>query len=250
MGPTGRRGVPAAAADGAPGQAWHTAAQWRASLAQGQPAVWWRWSQFLPLWQRSWCCAWLLALAATAPPAQAAACPGPALRFVPLATGVWLVPAADGESDTINRGQVSNLVLVHQAPRWWALGSGPSPAFGRALACQLRRRLGGVVTDVISPWARPELVLGVGGLAGPAWAVGGPPPRGVHPPAPLPPAVLPRHWAHAAVAQAMAEQCPHCVDRLHQRLGPAAADLGDNPIHLPVHLLAIFCDCIIGRGAA
>jgi len=48
---------------------------------------------------------------------------------------------------------------------------------------------------------------------------------------------LPRHWAHTAVAQAMSEQCPHCVDRLRLRLGAAAVDLGDDPIHLPVHLL-------------
>jgi hypothetical protein len=31
----------------------------------------------------------------------------------------------------------------------------------------------------------------------------------------------------------MGEQCPHCVERLHQRLGLAAADLGDQPARLP-----------------
>ena len=77
--------------------------------------------------------------------------------------------------------------------------------------------LGLRLSDVVSPWARPELVLGVAGIAGV------------------------RHWAHASVADAMAEQCPHCVDRLRQRLGAARADLGDgpgaDPIRLPGHRL-------------
>lgn len=151
-----------------------------------------------------------------------AGCPGPALQIQRLAANLWWVPAATGDSDARNRGQVSNLVLVRDgagaSARWWALGSGPSPAWGRALACQLRIRLGGRITDVISPWARPELVLGVGGLAGAA-------------------APAPRHWAHADIADAMAQQCPHCADRLRVRLGAAATDLGDDPIRLPDQLL-------------
>jgi hypothetical protein len=131
------------------------------------------------------------------------------LRIETLSPGLWWVPAQAGEADARNRGQVSNLVLVADAgdgKRLWLLGSGPSPAFGRALACQVQRQLGRRITDVVSPWARPELVLGVNGL-GPV-----------------------RHWAHAEVAAAMAEQCPHCVQRLRARLGPAAADLGRTPI--------------------
>lgn len=163
------------------------------------------------------CCLW---------PLRAAACPGPALQLLPLAPGVWWLPAVPGDSDAGNRGQVSNLVLVQQGQgadaRLWAVGSGPSPAWGRALACQLQRRLGLRISDVISPWARPELVLGVAGLA-----VNGPGPG----PSP------PRHWAHALVAQAMAAQCPHCVDLLRQRLGAAAADLGADPVALPDRLL-------------
>jgi hypothetical protein len=46
-----------------------------------------------------------------------------------------------------------------------------------------------------------------------------------------------RHWAHADVAAAMVQQCPHCIDRLRQRLGPAAGDLDGDPIRLPDHLL-------------
>lgn len=142
------------------------------------------------------------------------------LRAWPEAgAGVWWLPSAPGDSSAANRGQVSNLVLVRGAEagraRWWLLGSGPSPAFGRALACQLQRQLGARVTDVISPSARPELVLGVAGLQAAA------------------PRHRIRHWAHAEVAQAMAAQCPHCVERLALRLGPAAVDLGADPIRLP-----------------
>ena len=210
----------------------------RASLAQGKPVFFgagWSWGLLVA------CSAW--------PIARAADCPGPLLHFEPLAADVWLVPAASGDSDAGNRGQVSNLVLVRQpdhdaaqvgraeqagggdpAARWWLLGSGPSPAFGRTLACQLQQRLGGVVSDVISPWARPELVLGVAGLpgapAGGGAAVGTGTGTGT-----------PRHWAHASVADAMADQCVHCVDRLRQRLGPAAVDLGADPVLLPDHRL-------------
>ena len=147
----------------------------------------------------------------------ASRCPGPQLDFKPAGPGVWWVPARRGEADAANRGQVSNLLLARSGggslARLWALGSGPSPALGAALACQARQRLGLPLTMVISPWARPELVLGVAGV------------QRVQPDA--------RHAAHAAVAEAMAAQCPHCVDRLGQRLGAAAADLGADPIRLP-----------------
>lgn len=186
-------------------------------LTQGQPLVGGI-AAYRPMAQRlaRWLAAGLGLLLAGL--AAAAGCPGPALRLQPLAPGVWWLPAATGDSTPANRGQVSNIVLVRDghgaAARLWALGSGPSPAFGRALACQVRRQLGASVTDVVSPWAHPELVLGVAGLPGPL-----------------------RHWAHDAVAQAMAAQCPHCVERLRQRLGPAAADLGRDPIRLPDHRL-------------
>lgn len=150
----------------------------------------------------------------SAPPAATApACAGPVVKLQPLGAGRWGVLAHDGDADEGNRGQVSNLVLLRDGRRLWLPGSGPSPAFGRALACQVRQQLGLRVTDVVSPWARPELVLGVAGL-GPV-----------------------RHWAHAEVADAMAEQCPHCVDRLRQRLQGAADDLGPDPIGLPDHRL-------------
>ena len=164
------------------------------------------------------CCA---GVAACGLPVAAAPCPGPVLALRPAGPGVWWVPAQAGEADAGNRGQVSNLLLVRHgrgpAARVWALGSGPSPVLGRALACQVRQRLGLPLAVVISPWARPELVLGVAGL------------QQVQPGL--------AHWAHAAVADAMAEQCPHCLDRLRQRLGPAAPDLGDDPVRLPSHRL-------------
>lgn len=155
-------------------------------------------------------------VATGANPRPAPACAGPVLRVETWAPGLWQVLAQPGEATAANRGQVSNLVLAADGGRLWLLGSGPSPAFGRALACQVRQQLGRSVTDVVSPWARPELVLGAKGLASAG---------------PL------RHWAHAEVAAAMAEQCPQCVARLRKRLGAAAGDLGAAPIPRPTHLL-------------
>jgi hypothetical protein len=150
-------------------------------------------------------------------PAQAKArCPAPQLRFDRLGPAQWLVAGQVGEADAANRGQVSAILLVREGQRLWAVGSGPTPHFGKALACQARQQLGLAITDVISPWARPELVLGARGLAQEG-AV--------------------RVWAHESVAQAMTEQCPHCVERLKARLGGAAADLGNDPVLIPRHLL-------------
>ena len=203
------------------------AAAARVSLAQYKPWVWsWVW---LRLRLRRWAMLGLLAalpgLGGAANPGHpgnpghqpASGCPGPWLDFKPAGPGVWWLPAQRGEADAANRGRVSNLLLARSgrgaSARLWALGSGPSPALGAALACQARQRLGLPLTRVISPWARPELVLGVAGV------------QRIQPAA--------RHAAHASVAEAMAAQCPHCVDRLRQRLGTAADDLGADPIRLP-----------------
>ena len=203
-----------------PARACDRAGQLRTSLTQGQPCAGWR-AALIAL------CIGLVLSAA----AQAAGCPGPRLRFEPLGPGLWRVPAFVGEADAANRGQVSNLVLAlgdgAAGGRLWALGSGPSPAFGQALACQARQQLGATLTDIVSPWARPELVLGANGVASEAARRG----------------VVLRHWAHAAVADAMAEQCPRCVDRLRQRLQDASVDLDDpdapgaDPIPLPTDRL-------------
>jgi hypothetical protein len=135
------------------------------------------------------------------------------LHFEPLAAGLWQVPASEADADAVNRGHITNVLIAQDGSRMWAVGSGPTPAFGRALACQVRARWGRPLSDLISPWPRPEAVLGVAGL-GPV-----------------------RHWAHADVAAAMRSNCPACVPRLRARLGAAAADLGAAPVRVPQHLL-------------
>lgn len=169
--------------------------------------------------RRRWRAVGLAALLAcgivrAAPPTDPAGpCPGPALRIEPVAAGIWWIPGSPGDANATNRGRISNLLAVQDGERLWLLGSGPSAAFGRALGCHLRRLTGQAVTDVISPWARPELVLGQAGLN------------------------APRHWAHADVAAAMRSRCAQCIERLRQRLGTAAADLEDAPAPLPQQLL-------------
>jgi hypothetical protein len=145
--------------------------------------------------------------------AHARALAPPAIELRPLGPGVWWVAGAAGDADAGNRGAISNLLIVADGPRTWALGSGPSLAYGRALARQVQRSTGRRLTDVIAPWSRPELVLGA---------------------AALPQARL---WAHADVAQAMARRCPGCIQRLAGRLGDAAADLGPRRIPVPRWLL-------------
>jgi hypothetical protein len=135
----------------------------------------------------------------------ASACGASAPMLEPIDDGaphVWWVRAERGDADAANRGRVSNLLVVRDGARIWLVGSGPSRAFARALDCVVRRDLGRAVSDVVSPWPRPELVLGA---------------------AALPQA---RHWAHADVARALRTQCARCVARLRQRLGAAASDLG------------------------
>jgi hypothetical protein len=142
-------------------------------------------------------------------------CGGDAPRLQALAPGHWWVPAQPGDADAANRGQVSNLLLVRHGARLWLLGSGPSPQWARGLDCVIRQQLGRAVTDVISPWGRPELVLGAKTFVD-AGA---------------------RHWAHADVARELARQCPGCIARLRQRLGPAHTDLGVDPLVAPTHLV-------------
>lgn len=143
--------------------------------------------------------------------------PGPSL--VAVGPDLWLVPAASGDGDAVNRGQVSNLLLAVEPgtgarpTRLWLVGSGPSPAFGRRLTAVLAQRWPGAELQVASPWPHPEAVLGVLGLPAAAQAA---------------------HSAHTDVARQMAERCAGCVERLRVRLGPAAADLGaGDPVALP-----------------
>jgi hypothetical protein len=162
-------------------------------------------------------CRALLGIAALLPaPTEACGSGAPQLQAVPaVAADVWWVRAERGDADAANRGRVSNLLIVREGQRVWAIGSGPSRAFGRALDCVVRRDVGHAITDVVSPWPHPELVLGAAGL-----------PRA-------------RHWAHADVARAMRNQCARCVTRLRQRLGAAASDLGpaSTAVRLPERAL-------------
>ncbi len=164
-------------------------------------------------WRRRWALLLLSLQALFAQPSMAASCAAPVLRLERLAPGLWYVPAATGEANNSNRGHVSNLLLALDGPRLWLVGSGPTPAFARTLACQIKARWGREVTDVISPWPHPEAVLGLAGL----------------------PRV--RSWAHADVAAAMGQRCPVCVGRLRERLGSAAADLEDDPVRVPTQLV-------------
>jgi hypothetical protein len=168
---------------------------------------------WLLLWALALCLGSGTATAAKAGAEAPATCPGPLLDFRPLAPGLWWLPGAPGDADAHNRGHVSNLLLAIDGRRVWLIGSGPTPAFGQALACQVRQRWGRPVTDVVSPWPRPELVLGVAGLG------------------------AARHWAHAEVALAMQQRCAACVERLRVPLGEAASDLGDAPVRVPTRLL-------------
>jgi hypothetical protein len=163
---------------------------WRSMAKQGIPA-----------------CALSIALAGVCVAGTAPTCPDDAPRLEPWpgsgAAQLWWVRAERGEASADNHGTVSNLLLVRDGRRLWSVGSGPTRGFGQALDCVARRDLGLAISDVISPWARPELVLGAAGM-----------PRA-------------RHWAHADVARAMRAQCAGCVARLRQRLGSAAPHQDD-----------------------
>jgi hypothetical protein len=138
------------------------------------------------------------ALASPGPCVDAdATAPGPTLEAV--APGVWRVPAARGDADAANRGATTQMVLVQDGSRRWLVGSGPSPAYGAALACAVQRVSGGGVTDVVNTRAAPELAMGNVAFA-PA-----------------------RLWALPEVIAAMRARCPQCQERLKSRLG---ADVG------------------------
>lgn len=131
------------------------------------------------------------------------------IRFEPLGPNLWWIPAQPGESSAANRGHVVNLVLARHQGRLWLVGSGPSPAFARALRCRAWQTFGLDIGEVADPYARAEYTLGNAGL-----------PKA-------------RVVAPAPVAKAMRAACPVCVERLRARLGDAAVDLGPAPVRLP-----------------
>jgi hypothetical protein len=122
---------------------------------------------------------------------------------------VWHIAAARGEPDASNRGVTIELLLVRDGARLWLVGSGPTPAFGAALDCAVRRTLGRRVTDVINTRAAPELALGNPAFDGA------------------------RLWALPEVIDAMRTRCEACRERLARRLGAAGVSLRPEDIRVP-----------------
>lgn len=143
----------------------------------------------------------------TAADADCDASPAPAL--LPVSRHVWRVPAAPGESDPTNAGRVTQLVIVQDGARVWLVGSGPTPAFGEALACAIQRRLGRAVTDVLNTRAGPELSMGNAAFKGA------------------------RLWALPDVIEVMQSRCPSCLERLKGNIGAAGESLEPDRILIP-----------------
>jgi hypothetical protein len=121
----------------------------------------------------------------------------------------WRVPAARGDPDAGNGGLTTQLVVVRDGERVWLLGSGPTPAFGVALACSVRRLLGRGVTDVVNARAAPELAMGNLAFEGA------------------------RLWALRDVADMMRARCERCRDRLQARIGETGASLRPDAVRVP-----------------
>jgi hypothetical protein len=149
-------------------------------------------------------------------PAAARACPAPAEAIVlePVAAGVWRVPAARGEPQAGNHGATVQSVLVRDGARLWLVGSGPTPAWGRALDCRIQALTGRRVTDLVNTRAAAELALGNLAFA-PA-----------------------RRWALPDVRRAMQARCEVCRERLRARLGLAGDSLGRRSIRPPDRVVA------------
>jgi hypothetical protein len=71
---------------------------------------------------------------------------------------VWRIDAARGEPLESNRGVTIQSLLARDGMRLWLVGSGPTPAFGAALACAVKRTLGSAVTDGARVWALPDVI--------------------------------------------------------------------------------------------
>ncbi|MEP7299593.1 MAG: hypothetical protein ABI702_25705 [Burkholderiales bacterium] len=131
----------------------------------------------------------------------------PALQRIGV--DVWRIPAARGEPDESNRGATVELLLARDGSRLWLVGSGPTPAYGAALACAVKALLGRRVSDVVNTRAAPELAMGNAAFDGA------------------------RVWALPAVTTAMRERCEACRERLARRLGAAGASLRPDLVRVP-----------------
>lgn len=132
-------------------------------------------------------------------------------RVQTVAPGLWRVPVR--LAGTTGDADVATLLLAADGPRLWLVGSGPTPAWGAALACAVRSVAGQTVTDVLNSRAHPETAL-----ANLAFA----------------PARL---WALADVAQGMRRSCPTCLQRLKERLGAAGDSLQPDTIRVPTRVV-------------
>ena len=150
--------------------------------------------------------------------ANTAACTGPAASadlpvLQPLGRQRWWVAAARGEPDAVNAGRTAQLLLVRDGRRLWLVGSGPTPAFGAALACVVQRTLHRAVSDLVNTRAAPELAMG----------------NAAFPQA--------RVWALPDVARAMRLHCGDCQTRLKAQLGAAGDSLRAASIRVPTRAI-------------
>ena len=121
----------------------------------------------------------------------------------------WWVEAARGEATPDNGGVTAQLALLRDGERLWLIGSGPTPAFGAALAEAARQACGQGVSDVVNTRATPELGLG----------------NSAFPQA--------RLWALPGVMALMNARCRECLARLRSHIGAAGASLDPAAIRPP-----------------
>jgi hypothetical protein len=137
----------------------------------------------------------------------------PALQ--PLGPDRWWVAAERGEPDAANAGRTAQLLLVRDGARLWLVGSGPTPAFGAALACAVRQTVQRAVTDIVNTRAAPELAMGNAAFPGA------------------------RLWALPDVARAMQARCLGCQQRLKAQIGAAGASLTPLSIRVPTRHVGV-----------
>lgn len=132
-------------------------------------------------------------------------------RLQRLGEHSWWLAAATGDPTPANGGATVQLLVVREGERIWLVGSGPTRAFGTALARAVHEAAGAPVSDIVITRAAPELAM-----ASAAWPGA-------------------RLWALSDVAAAMRERCGECQQRLKAALGAAGDDLVPQDIRVPDH---------------